>query len=265
VLWYELYANLIKKYDDQTGGEIINTRMSVVLAGVFCLSVSGFAFALGIPESNVPNLNNDEIVDFDDFVILAGNWWQTGAGLRGDLDDSGTVDTYDLVIFCWYWLAQYSEYQQCQTADLDSDGIIAFEDMAKFAQNWLETGEGFASDFDDSNSVDFNDLSVLAECWLQGSRPLCVWEQFKTALAVGDINTTLTFIAEISRDKYAEIFQIIEPNLPDYVADMGTLILESQEEGKVKYEMKHRVGAETYLFPVIFMQEEQGSWKIYNF
>ncbi len=243
----------------------MSIRKVVVLTGAICLAVSGLAFPLGIPEPNVPNLNNDDIVDLGDFVILAGNWRQIGTKLQGDLDDSGTVDTYDLIIFCWYWLAEYSEYQQCQSADFNSDGIIGFEDVAKLAQNWLETGEGFAGDFDDSNSVDYNDLYVLAECWLKGSRPLCVWEAFKQALLAGDVDEALTFIAEVSRDRYAEIFQIIEPNLPDYAAGMGDLILDSQEAGKVKYEMLHQAGSETYLFPVIFIQDEQGNWKIYNF
>jgi hypothetical protein len=149
--------------------------------------------------------------------------------------------------------------------DLDSDGIIAFEDMAKLAQYWLSTGTGLTGDFDDSNSVDYNDLSVMADCWLKGTRPLSIFEQFKTALAVGDINTALTFIAEVSRDKYAEIFQIIGTRLPDYVASVGELILDSQEEGKNKYEMRHKVGPDTYLFPVIFIKDEDGIWKIYNF
>jgi hypothetical protein len=214
-----------------------------------------------------PNLNNDGRVDFADFGILATNWLQSGAGLAGDFDDNNTVDIEDLMVFSWYWLQEYSEYQQCQNegADLDSDGIIAFEDMAILAQNWLISGEGLAGDFDDSNLVDYTDLVVLTDCWLKGTRPEGIWEQFKAALAVGDINTALTFISEASRDKYAEIFQLIEPHLADYVAGMGELILDSQEEGKVKYEMKHQDGEETYLFPVIFTQDEQGSWKILNF
>jgi hypothetical protein len=185
----------------------------------------------------------------------------------GDFDDNNTVDIDDLMIFGWFWLTQYSQYQQCQGTDLDVDGIIAFEDMAVLAQHWLLTGAGFAGDFDDSNLVDCNDLSIMADCWLKGSRPETVLEQFKAALAAGDVNTALTFIAEVSRDKYAEIFQIIEPRLPDYVAGMGDLILKSDSEieGEIKYEMRHQVGSETYLFPVIFIKNEKGIWEIERF
>jgi hypothetical protein len=166
-----------------------------------------------------------------------------------------------------YGLTLASEYQQCQPMDLDNDGIIAFEDLAKFAQNWLLTGIELTGDFDDSNSVDCNDLSIFADCWLKGTRPLDIWEQFKTTLAAGDVNEALTFVAEVSRDKYALIFQVIEPNLPGYAAGIGDLILKSGSEidGEVKYEMTHQVGSETYLFPVIFIKDEDGSWRIYNF
>ncbi|MDD5327642.1 MAG: hypothetical protein PHY02_07505 [Phycisphaerae bacterium] len=127
------------------------------------------------------------------------------------------------------------------------------------------TGEGLAGDFDISDLVDYNDLSVMTDCWLEGTRPEGIWEQFKAALAVGDVNKALMFMAETSRDRYAEIFQIIYADLPAFVAGMGNLILDSQDEGKIKYEMQHQVGAETYLFPVIFIKDDQGAWRIYSF
>ena len=243
---------------------MLNQKVAV-FAGAISLLILGNAFAIGVPEPNVPNLNNDEIVDFGDFAILSGNWLKSGAGLQGDLDDNGTVDTDDLMVFSWYWLAEYSEYQQCQTADIDNDGIIDFEDMSMLAQNWLETGVGFSGDFDDSNSVDYDDLYILAECWLKGTRPIGIWEQFKAALSEGDVNKALTFIAEVSRDRYAEIFQIIEPSLSDYAAGLGDLILERQREDKIIYEMPYQDGPQTLLFPVIFIRDNDSSWRIFNF
>ncbi len=244
----------------------MNILKAVVLAGVICFAVSGFALAFGIPEPNVPNLNNDDIVDFDDFAILAGNWWKSGLNLQGDLDDSGTVDTEDLIVFCWYWLAEYSEYQQCQTADLDSDGIIAFEDMAELAQNWLETGEGFAGDFDDSNSVDYSDLYILAGCWLKGNRPLGVWEQFKLALWNDDLDMAMTFIADSALEQYTDALTQLRPYFQDMVAGMGNLVLIYKDADIAKYEMLHDEGGGVISsFPVYFSKDEQGNWKIYCF
>jgi hypothetical protein len=149
--------------------------------------------------------------------------------------------------------------------DLNSDKIVNFVDFAIFANNWQKSGSGLDGDFDNSGAVDTNDLETFAFFWLNGPHPLDVFESFKAALAAGDVNDALTYVAEISKEKYAEIFQIIEPHLADYVAGMGELILDSQEEGEVKYEMLHQDGATTYLFPVIFIRDEQGNWQIYNF
>jgi hypothetical protein len=149
--------------------------------------------------------------------------------------------------------------------NLNGDEIINFTDFALMANNWLLTDDGLAGDFDDSNLVDYNDLSSIANYWLEGPPPLTVFEKFKAALAAGDVNKALTFISEAPRDKYNHIFQIIEPNLLAYVAGMGDLIFDSEQDGEVKYEMRNQVGSATYLFPVIFIKDEDGSWKIYNF
>jgi len=52
-----------------------------------------------------PNLNNDEIVDFEDYAILATNWLWSGERLEGDLNENGIVDANDLDILSYYWLA----------------------------------------------------------------------------------------------------------------------------------------------------------------
>jgi hypothetical protein len=259
------YAGIIaKKNRIHLGVDNMSNIKAFLLAVIISIGIDNVAFAVNFPNTN---LNNDGTENFYDFSIFANNWQKTGTGLAGDFDDSNTVDIDDLVTFCWFWLSQYSRYQQCQGTgtDLDSDGLIAFEDFAKFAENWLSAGTGLIGDFDKINSVDCNDLAIFADCWLKGSRPESIWEQFKAALAAGDINTALTFIAETSRDKYSEIFQVMGSNLSDFAAGMGTLTLQSQDEDAAVYEMTHQDGDTTYSFPVIFIKDSDGSWKIYNF
>ncbi|MFA7486242.1 MAG: hypothetical protein WCZ89_09470, partial [Phycisphaerae bacterium] len=222
----------------------LNTFLSF---GIVYLVFSGFVVNGSIAKPISVNLNYDNRANFLDFAILANNWQQSGAGLAGDFDDNNSVDKDDLSVFCWYWLTEYSEYQQCEGigTDLDGDGIIAFGDLAKFAQNWLLTGSGLVGDFDTSYLVDSNDLSVLADCWLKGTRPLEVWGQFKAALANGNTEPALTFIADSSKDKYEQIFQAIGSNLPDFASGMGELTLSSQDEGTAIYEMTHQDGSTT--------------------
>jgi len=168
---------------------------------------------------------------------MADNWQQTGAGLAGDFDGSNTVDINDLTVFCWYWLTQYSEYQQCQLVDLDNDGIIAFGDVAVFAQNWLSEGTGFTGDFDDSNSVDSNDLSIMAGCWLKGSQPEFIWEQFKAALAAGDVNTAVSYFADVSAENYRTLFEQLSEYLPQMANEMGELIFIRQKDEIAYYDL----------------------------
>jgi hypothetical protein len=152
--------------------------------------------------------------------------------------------------------------------NLNNDSFVNFVDFAIFAENWLASGTSLLGDFDNSETVDSNDLEYLSYFWLASAcspSPEDVFDAFKNALTVGDINKALTFIAQALRDEYAQIFQIIELNLPEYVAGMGELIFESQDEGTAKYEMIHQAGPETYLFPVIFIKNDRGIWQIYKF
>jgi len=121
-------------------------------------------------------------------------------------------------------------------------------------------------DLDCSESIDFDDLKLLSDRWLETyPEPNEVFDALKDALTAGDIETALTFVAENSKNRYAEIFQAIDSNLPDFAAGMGALILESQEEGRAVYEMTHQDGATTYSFPVVFIKDDDGNWKIHNF
>lgn len=149
--------------------------------------------------------------------------------------------------------------------DFNNDKIVNFVDFAVFANNWQKSGGGLKGDFDNSGTVDTNDLATFAYFWLNGPHPLDVFALFKTALSAGDVNQALTYVAEISREKYAEIFQIIEPNLVDYAAGMGELRFDRQRNGEVIYEMRHQDGADTLSFPVFFIREGDRNWRLFNF
>lgn len=159
------------------------------------------------------------------------------------------------------------ELKSMSISDLaGDDNAINFADFTALAQNWQKTGSGLAGDFDDSGKVDFNDLKILCDYWLAGTQPPEeVFDLFKTALAARDINKAVSYIAEISRDKYSDIFTAIEPNLPNFAAGMGQMTLIYSDVGEAKYEMLHQNGGQTYSFPVVFIREDDGNWKIFNF
>jgi hypothetical protein len=227
-----------------------------------------FVSLFGIARSNdliIPNPNNDDRTDFADFALFAKDWQKSANGLAGDFDDSNNVDIDDLMIFGWYWLTQYTEYQQCINADLNGDGIIAFEDLAVIAQYWFMAGVELAGDFDSSNFIDCNDLSVITDCWLKGTRPTQIWERFKAALAASDINLAVSCFADVSSENYRNFFGQAESYMPQMANDMGELIFVRQEEEIAYYDLLREENGTVYAYPVLFVLEETGEWKIYDF
>jgi hypothetical protein len=213
-----------------------------------------------------PDLSADDFVDLGDFALLAGNWQESGVDLLGDFDGSGTVDNNDLQHFIYYWLSDY----ECRSADFNFDYIVNFIDFAGLANLWLSDVNDVdwddKYDLDYSDFIDGDDLHLLSYRWLKTyPEPNDIFDAFRDALSSEDIEIALTFVAESSKNKYDGIFQAIGSNLPDFAAGMGTLILQSQDEGRAVYEMTHQDGATTYSFPVVFIKDDDGNWKICNF
>lgn len=44
--------------------------------------------------------------------------------------------------------------------------VVEFDDFARFADSWLQTGPDLAGDIDQDSDVDVDDLSWLADFWL---------------------------------------------------------------------------------------------------
>jgi hypothetical protein len=66
-----------------------------------------------------------------------------------------------------------------------------------------------------------------------GCSPVHAFELFKAALWAGDTDWALTFIAEISRERYTVIFDELSSHLQDMVSGMGDMVFHSQEPGSV--------------------------------
>jgi len=64
---------------------------------------------------------------------------------------------------------------------------------------------------------------------------------------------------------YLQILNAIGANMQDFVGGMGTMTLISSKPTETKYEMEHLDGSNTYDFPVIFVKDGNGNWKIKSF
>jgi RHS repeat-associated protein len=80
-----------------------------------------------------PDLDNDNIVNFNDFSLFAASWLHTGSGLTGDFDTNSIVDVNDLMYFCEYWLMDVG----CPSYYADSlPYSTSFEDYQGYTDAW---------------------------------------------------------------------------------------------------------------------------------
>jgi hypothetical protein len=99
-----------------------------------------------------------------------------------------------------------------------------------------------------------------------GTSPVDVWEQFKDALLADDVDKALTFIISFKREDYAKILKNARPHLKEFVGGMRDLVPSSQEAGAAEYELLSTdPNGNTLSFPVHFVMDDDGNWKIMNF
>jgi len=152
--------------------------------------------------------------------------------------------------------------------NLNNDPFVNFEDFAILAANWLASGTSLDGDLNGSERVDLDDLAILTYHWLAnacGPSPEEVFDSFKNALSVGDVNTAVTFFTEVSAENYRIFFDQLSSYLPQMVNDMGELIFIEQTKEMAIYDLLREQGADTYGYPVIFVRDEMGQWKISDF
>jgi hypothetical protein len=87
------------------------------------------------------------------------------------------------------------------------------------------------------------------------------WSGMTAALNAGDIATALPYFVGRAQEKYQAIFQDLLPSLPQIFGSIQTLHLLSV--GNDEAEMEAIVGGDSY--PVIFMRDETGIWKLWGF
>jgi hypothetical protein len=117
------------------------------------------------------DLDKSDQVNFSDFSLLASHWkdsncigpgWCNGT----DLDETGKVDTNDLMLFTDFWL---------EKSHMSQNGKVDFGDFSFLASHWHNNDctDPYwcgGTDIDASGFVDLNDLRLFAEYWLKNTK-----------------------------------------------------------------------------------------------
>lgn len=118
---------------------------------------------------NPADFDIDGDIDFEDFVVLAGQWLHTGEALSADIFPYGgnsIVNHWDLDVFVKYWLASILPPI---TGDYNDDYIVNFIDFAKLAKFWQQNKVPVDIAPPGGDDVaNFLDLEVLTDNWLAG-------------------------------------------------------------------------------------------------
>ncbi len=149
--------------------------------------------------------------------------------------------------------------------DFNSDEIVNFADFAIFAESWQESGSGLDGDFNKNGIIDSNDLETFCFLWLSGPHPLNVFEQFKSALLADDVNDAVSYFSELSAENYRTFLEQLRPYFTQMVNDMGEMIFIRFDSDMAVYDLLREEGGQMYGYPVTFVRDETGQWKIYDF
>jgi hypothetical protein len=89
-----------------------------------------------------------------------------------------------------------------------------------------------------------------------------IYNGMKTALANGDINTALSYIAEESRDLYAYNFNLLHDQLSEISSKLNDIQLDNVTDGKADYSMDIEFEGDSYNMLVRFVKDNDGIWRI---
>lgn len=95
--------------------------------------------------------------------------------------------------------------------------------------------------------------------------PEAVFEEFKAALRANDFEKLISCFASPVRAQHTEIYRQLRPYFREMAEDMGEIIFQSQDENMLRYEIIREEDDGLYGYPINFVMDFDGNWKILDF
>jgi hypothetical protein len=92
-----------------------------------------------------------------------------------------------------------------------------------------------------------------------------IWNGMKTALSNSDITTSLSYFADNSKESFQQQFTELSQVLPQFAATLGDINLVNISTNFAEYEFRTVHNGVTYSFPLMFVRDADGSWKIRSY
>ncbi|OHB52125.1 MAG: hypothetical protein A2Y12_06295 [Planctomycetes bacterium GWF2_42_9] len=97
------------------------------------------------------------------------------------------------------------------------------------------------------------------------NRPVARFAQFVSALEANDVNEALALFTKDSQEKYAAIFQELQPQFGQMASDIVDIVPISNDGTTAVYDILREEEGDIYGYPVVFVRDELGNWKITKF
>jgi hypothetical protein len=91
------------------------------------------------------------------------------------------------------------------------------------------------------------------------------WNGMKTALSSVQIDSAAEYFHPVTKSSYREQFEALSSVLPQIVTEMGAFRLVEHDGYGAIYDLRAIRDNIEYSFQVLFIQDENGIWKIYNY
>jgi DNA-binding beta-propeller fold protein YncE len=95
-----------------------------------------------------------------------------------------------------------------------------------------------------------------------GTPPPQVWQNVRGALGSGNIEAALAWFCPCARERYRSMFEGIRDVLPQAAAEMRMLVPLEVGETTATYGSTRTIDGKEVLFPVEFVLDKQGQWRI---
>ena len=97
------------------------------------------------------------------------------------------------------------------------------------------------------------------------NRPTAKFASFKSALEANDVNATIALFIPDAAEKYRPIFEELQPKFAEMVSDMAGFVQISDNGQRAVYDVLREENGEMFGYPIVFVRDEMGNWRIEKF
>lgn len=154
--------------------------------------------------------------------------------------------------------------------DFEGDGVTDLEttDISNITHTYDTPGIYYptvtATDSQNNTYTETTIINVLSkeqmDALLKGK-----WDGMKEALGSGDITTALNYFSADSKQLYSDLFTALTSHLPQFVQDLQDIQLVYIENNMAKYRIKKSEPYGTIDYPIYFVVDTDGIWRIQRY